>query len=361
MRTQAGGRADEGDEHPSRDRGAGAGRRSCCSLMLLEEQLDPGALAASQGRRLAALLAQIDGRNAFYTRKLREAGVRMGGLRLQRSGAAADDEGRARCRPGAGAALGDVVAEPIEHYTRYCQTSSTTGRPLRWIDTNESWQWVLDCWKAVYRAARVLQGMGLSSRFRSDPFSASGRASRRGRNGDALRPWRRTVAQLGLPMMRVWVPPSYFVTPTYAMHLAEVAAQRGGSGPSQMGACACYRGRRAGWQHPSHARADRTELGRPRDRSSRSHRGGPDELRVLGGAGFSSCQRGGVPLRGARPGRGRAGQRRGIRGARGHESWAHRLPSSSAIARGTSSFADRRRPVRTHLGAPRRRHRSEGR
>ena len=46
---------------------------------------------------------------------------------------------------------GIALTEPLERYTRYCQTSSTTGRPLRWIDTNESWQWMLDCWKAVYR------------------------------------------------------------------------------------------------------------------------------------------------------------------------------------------------------------------
>ena len=53
---------------------------------------------------------------------------------------------------------GTALSEPLSRYTRYCQTSSTTGQPLRWIDTNESWQWLLECWKAVYRAARVGPG-----------------------------------------------------------------------------------------------------------------------------------------------------------------------------------------------------------
>jgi len=125
--------------------------------MLPEERFDKDALAAWQGRRLALLLSQIDGRNPFYTRKLREAGVQIHRLRLPsdlrtlplttKGELVADQE---QAPP-----WGTSLTEPIERYTRYCQTSSTTGRPLRWIDTNESWQWVLDCWKAVYRAAYV--------------------------------------------------------------------------------------------------------------------------------------------------------------------------------------------------------------
>jgi phenylacetate-CoA ligase len=48
---------------------------------------------------------------------------------------------------------GSARTEPLEAYTRYHQTSSTTGRPLRWLDTNASWQWALDCWKSVFAAS----------------------------------------------------------------------------------------------------------------------------------------------------------------------------------------------------------------
>ena len=65
---------------------------------------------------------------------------------------------------------GTALTEPLASYTRYCQTSSTTGRPLRWIDTNESWQWMLECWKAVYRAARVEPGDRVFFPFSFGPF-----------------------------------------------------------------------------------------------------------------------------------------------------------------------------------------------
>ena len=50
--------------------------------MITVERLDRGELAAAQGRRLAHLLSTIYGRNAFYTRKLDEAGIDVWTLRF---------------------------------------------------------------------------------------------------------------------------------------------------------------------------------------------------------------------------------------------------------------------------------------
>ena len=47
--------------------------------MLEVEQLDRSRLAECQGRRLLELLRAIQGRNQFYTRKLAEAGLDIGG------------------------------------------------------------------------------------------------------------------------------------------------------------------------------------------------------------------------------------------------------------------------------------------
>ncbi len=49
--------------------------------------------------------------------------------------------------------FGSNLTFPLESYTRYCQTSGTHGDPLPWLDTTESWQAMLDCWKRVYQAA----------------------------------------------------------------------------------------------------------------------------------------------------------------------------------------------------------------
>ena len=120
--------------------------------------------------RLHALLAHVVGRNAFYARKL--ASLDPGALQFPRDLAAlplttkaelvADQAGHPP--------WGSRLSEPIGAYTRYSQTSSTTGSPLRWLDTNESWQWTLECWKAVYDAARVSGADRIFFPFSFGPF-----------------------------------------------------------------------------------------------------------------------------------------------------------------------------------------------
>jgi len=198
--------------------------------MLPEEQFDRDALAAWQGRRLALLLSQIDGRNPFYTRKLREAGVQIHSLQLPtdlrtlplttKGELVADQE---QAPP-----WGTSLTEPIERYTRYCQTSSTTGRPLRWIDTNESWQWVLDCWKAVYRAAHVGPGDRVFFPFSFGPFLGFWAGFEAGvQVGLHCVPGGGLSSQLRLAMIESVAATVVCCTPTYAMHLAEVAVQQG--------------------------------------------------------------------------------------------------------------------------------------
>ena len=106
------------------------------------DQLDRRELSARQGERLTALISRIYGRNAFYTRKLDEAGVRVDALRLPDDLTKLPITTKAEliADQAASPPWGSALTEPIERYTRYCQTSATSGRPLRWIDTNESWQ-----------------------------------------------------------------------------------------------------------------------------------------------------------------------------------------------------------------------------
>jgi phenylacetate-CoA ligase len=53
---------------------------------------------------------------------------------------------------------GSNLTEPCEHYTRFCQTSGTSGNPLAILDTPESWQWMLHNWRRIYEAASVQRG-----------------------------------------------------------------------------------------------------------------------------------------------------------------------------------------------------------
>ena len=199
------------------------------------EQGDRETLSALQGRRLGQLLTDIYGRSAFYTRKLEEAGIRLGGsgkpigaLRVPADLATLPltTRGELIADQEAHPPWGTILTEPIDHYTRYNQTSSTTGRPLRWLDTNESWQWMLECWKAVYRGARVGPLDRIVFAFSFGPFlgfwTAFDAACQLGAHSV---PTGGMSSQHRLAMIDAVGATVVCCTPTYALRLAEVAGQ----------------------------------------------------------------------------------------------------------------------------------------
>jgi phenylacetate-CoA ligase len=193
-----------------------------------EETLDRGALEAYQAKRLGQLLASVNGHNPFYTKKLRTAGVSPDSLQLmqdlhklpftEKSELVADQA--------ANPPFGTKYTEPLENYTRYCQTSSTTGSPLRWLDTNQSWQWVLECWKAVFRGARVVPGERIFFPFSFGPFLGFWSAFEAGAQiGAHCIPGGGMSSQVRLELIRSVGATVVCCTPTYALWLAEIAAR----------------------------------------------------------------------------------------------------------------------------------------
>ncbi|MPY89824.1 MAG: AMP-binding protein [Luteitalea sp.] len=188
-----------------------------------------------QGRRLRQLVKEIYGRNPFYTHKLKQAGIEIDALRLP------DDlaELPLTTKPElvADQAMhppwGTVLTEPIDHYTRYSQTSSTTDRPLRWLDTNASWQWTLECWKAVYRGARVTRADRVFFPFSFGPFLGFWTAFDAGSQVGALCvPGGGMPSQLRLAVIDGVAATVVCCTPTYALRLAEAACEEPtGGGP----------------------------------------------------------------------------------------------------------------------------------
>ena len=57
-----------------------------------------------------------------------------------------------------------------ERYIRIHQTSGTTGKPLYWLDTEESWNWWADCWKVIFQAAGVRSDDRIFFAFSFGPF-----------------------------------------------------------------------------------------------------------------------------------------------------------------------------------------------
>ena len=54
--------------------------------------------------------------------------------------------------------FGSNLTFPVEQYSRFHQTSGTSGQPMRWLDTPESWDWVVDCWTRIFQTAGIGRG-----------------------------------------------------------------------------------------------------------------------------------------------------------------------------------------------------------
>jgi phenylacetate-CoA ligase len=197
------------------------------------ERVPPEVRRGEQMRRLAKLLDDIHGRNAFYTRKLDAAGIAprsfdvasaFAKLPLTTKQELVEDQRRTP-------PWGTDLTEPIDRYTRYNQTSSTTGAPLRWVDTNDSWQWMLECWKAVYGAARVTSADRILFPFSFGPFLGFWTAFEAGCQIDAhCIPAGGLSSEARLSLVETLEPTVVCCTPTYALRLAEVAAARAAGG-----------------------------------------------------------------------------------------------------------------------------------
>jgi phenylacetate-CoA ligase len=122
--------------------------------------------------------------------------------------------------------LGSNLTYPPERYTRFSQTSATSGKPMRWLDTPESWDWMLGNWAHVFRAARVTSPDRIFFAFSFGPFlgfwTAFEAAARMGSlaiPGGGMRSSARlnTIVDTGATVL--------CCTPTYAIRLAEVARE----------------------------------------------------------------------------------------------------------------------------------------
>jgi phenylacetate-CoA ligase len=194
---------------------------------LAEEKLSRAALEKVQRERLHALLETVLAGNKFYKAKLKNAGIKAAdvantpfeSLPFTTKQELVDDQGR---HP----PYGTNLSRPFADYTRYHQTSGSTGHPLRWLDTNESWDALLKSWSAVYHAAGVKPTDRICFAFSFGPFLGFWTAFEAASKYGALclpAGGLTTVARLrfildnGITVI--------CCTPTYALRMAEVAAQ----------------------------------------------------------------------------------------------------------------------------------------
>ena len=118
--------------------------------------------------------------------------------------------------------FGSNFTEPLERYTRFCQTSGTlTGVPMAVLDTPASWDAMLACWRQVYRAAGVQPGDRIFFAFSFGPFLGFWTAFEAASRDCLVLPGGGQSTNARLEMMARYKASVLCCTPTYAMRLGE--------------------------------------------------------------------------------------------------------------------------------------------
>lgn len=117
---------------------------------------------------------------------------------------------------------------PLQHYTRFCQTSGTTGKPLRIIDTHESWQSMLEVWRLVFAHAGCQRGDRVLFAFSFGPFLGFWTAyEAAAQMGLMCLPAGGMSTRARMAMLADNAVTTVCCTPTYALHLAQAALTAG--------------------------------------------------------------------------------------------------------------------------------------
>lgn len=123
---------------------------------------------------------------------------------------------------------GRIFELPRHQYTRLHQTSGTRGWPMPVLDTPDDWRWWLECWAYVLDAAEVTSADVAMMAFSFGPFIGFWTAN------DALIdrgamvvPGGGMSSEARLQLIADHQCTLVCCTPTYAMHLASVASERG--------------------------------------------------------------------------------------------------------------------------------------
>jgi len=195
------------------------------------EALAPEKLAEHQWRRFHAMAREVLAGNPFVRRTWQAAGVsgvddlrgwddfRRLPFTVKREFA----EDQAAHPP-----FGTNLTYPLERYVRVHQTSGTTGTPIRWLETPESWEWWARCWGMVLAGAGVTSADRVFLPFSFGLFVGFWGALEGARALEAMAiPGGGADSPTRLAWMEALGATVLVCTPSYALHLVEVARERG--------------------------------------------------------------------------------------------------------------------------------------
>jgi len=183
-----------------------------------------------QAARLRSLLTEILPGNRFWQKKFDDAGLDsstvetiedLSRLPLTTKQELVEDQ---QSHPPYGSNLTyEMVA-----YSRIHATSGTTGAPLRWLDTPDSWNWLMRCWAQIYSLIGITPTDRFCFPFSFGPFLGFWAAFEGAtRLGNLCLPGGGMSSLARLELMLQNAATVICCTPTYALRLAEVAQSQG--------------------------------------------------------------------------------------------------------------------------------------
>ena len=191
------------------------------------------ALTAEQFARLQKTLARVVPENGLYRKKFTDAGL------LKETGSSVFPRNRAELAKLPLTTKADLVGDgtspfaanltwPVDQYVRFHRTSGTHGHPMVVLDTAEDWQWWIEGWQFVLDVAEVTEIDRAVMAFSFGPFigfwSAFDAAAAR---GALVIPTGAMTTLARLDLIQAASATVIFCTPSYALHMAEVAARHG--------------------------------------------------------------------------------------------------------------------------------------
>lgn len=184
------------------------------------ESLGRAALEARQLARLNELLAAVLPHNPFYAAKFQNSPKRLESLSQLVQLPLTTKEELVE------AGLQAICTFGVDQYVRYHQTSGTHGRPMPVLDTASDWQWWINCWQYVLDAAEVTGADRAMLAFSFGPFvgfwSAHDALAAR---GALVIPGGGMTSLARLELIERVGATVLCCTPSYAIHLAETAAE----------------------------------------------------------------------------------------------------------------------------------------
>jgi phenylacetate-CoA ligase len=175
--------------------------------------------------RLNELLAFAAERAPFQRERL--SGLPLGSLEeLSRLPATSKDDLLAD--QAAHPPYGTNLTEPLDRFTHVHQTSGTSGATLRILSTDADWAWWRRCWGETLEAAGVGIGDRVALAYSFGPYvlfwaAYEGVLER----GARVIPLGGMDSVQRLLAIREYAATTLLATPTYALHLAQVAGQQG--------------------------------------------------------------------------------------------------------------------------------------